>query len=146
MVTPAAPKLVILHCADTPDYPADLPGFDRFGAADIKEWHLARGFLDIGYHYVVRRSGVIEPGRPEGTPGAHCEGHNEGSLGVCYVGNHLPTIAQLRSILWLSRDFKERFGLTPEDWYGHQDFNPQKTCPGIVTPLIRAFLHHDVTP
>ena len=56
-------------------------------AAQIDSWHRKRGFhLGIGYHYVVRRNGEIEPGRPEWMVGAHCKNHNAHSIGVCYEG------------------------------------------------------------
>ncbi len=56
-------------------------------AAQIDTWHRERGFhLGIGYHYVIRRDGAIEPGRPEWLIGAHCKNHNAHSIGVCYEG------------------------------------------------------------
>lgn len=140
METARTIKAVILHCADTPDYAEGDPRFDRFGAAEIRAWHLQQGWSDIGYHYVVRRTGVIEKGRPEAVVGAHCEGHNAESLGVCYLGRQSPTGAQLRSILALSIAFKERLGLEPKDWFGHYEFQPAKTCPGLLMPLVRSFL------
>ena len=53
----------------------------------IDTWHRKQGWkLGIGYHYVVRRDGTIEPGRPEWMVGAHCRNHNAHSVGVCYEG------------------------------------------------------------
>lgn len=54
--------------------------------ADIRRWHLARGFVDVGYHYVVYLDGSVHEGRPLAQVGAHCRGHNAHSVGVCYVG------------------------------------------------------------
>ena len=48
--------------------------------------HLRRGWFDIGYHYVIRRDGSLENGRPMDRPGAHARGFNHLSLGVCLVG------------------------------------------------------------
>ena len=61
--------LVVVHCsAVRPD--------QLSSAAQIDTWHRQRGFhLGIGYHYVVRRNGEIEPGRPEWLTGAHCQNH-----------------------------------------------------------------------
>ena len=42
----------------------------------------------IGYHYVIRRNGEIEEGRPEWMVGAHCLHHNAHSIGVCYEGGY----------------------------------------------------------
>ena len=71
--------LVVLHCSATPD------GRD-VSAADIRRWHLERGFADIGYHFVVRLDGTVEVGRAIGRTGAHCKGYNRHSIGICYIG------------------------------------------------------------
>jgi N-acetylmuramoyl-L-alanine amidase len=47
---------------------------------------MARGWRDIGYHYVVCLDGRIELGRELGDIGSHAKGHNAKSIGVCYVG------------------------------------------------------------
>lgn len=70
---------IIIHCSATPE------GKD-FTVDDIRRWHRARGFADIGYHYVIYRDGSIHKGRSEATPGAHCLGHNAKSIGICYIG------------------------------------------------------------
>ena len=41
---------IIVHCSATPE------GKD-FTVQQIRQWHLQRGFSDIGYHYVVYRDG-----------------------------------------------------------------------------------------
>ena len=72
-------KELIVHCSATPegkDYSVDT----------IRQWHLQRGFSDIGYHYVIYRDGSIHIGRDESIIGAHCTGHNTNSIGVCYIG------------------------------------------------------------
>ena len=73
-------SLIVIHCsAVRPD--------QNSSAAQIDTWHRQRGFhLGIGYHYVVRRNGQIELGRPEFLIGAHCVNHNAHSIGVCYEG------------------------------------------------------------
>lgn len=71
--------IIIIHCSATP------PSMD-IGAEEIRKWHLERGFSDIGYHYVIKRNGELEVGRPLDKPGAHCKGHNARSIGVCLVG------------------------------------------------------------
>lgn len=56
-------------------------------ARQIDEWHRARGYpYGIGYHYVIRRDGSIELGRPECIVGAHVKDHNRHSIGICYEG------------------------------------------------------------
>jgi N-acetylmuramoyl-L-alanine amidase len=94
---------IIVHCAATPD------GKD-FTVDDIRAWHKARGFSDVGYHYVVYRDGRVMLGRPVGQVGAHVEGHNTGTIGISYVGGvsadgkvakDTRTEAQCASLLWL---------------------------------------------
>lgn len=70
---------IVIHCAATP------PQMD-IGVKEIDRWHRERGFFQIGYHFVIRRNGVIEKGRDESIPGAHVRGHNHESLGICLVG------------------------------------------------------------
>ncbi|HBN63039.1 MULTISPECIES: N-acetylmuramoyl-L-alanine amidase [Duncaniella] len=70
---------IILHCTATPE------GQD-FTVEQIRQWHLAQGFSDIGYHYVISRDGTVHPGRPESVVGAHCLGQNACSIGISYIG------------------------------------------------------------
>ncbi len=56
------------------------------GLKEIRQLHLQRGFSDVGYHYIIRRDGTEEKGRPDTMPGAHALGYNMHSLGICLVG------------------------------------------------------------
>lgn len=72
-------SLIIVHCSGvTPR--------QQSSARQIDQWHRRLGWKGIGYHYVVRRDGTVEQGRPEAVVGAHCTGHNQHSIGVCYEG------------------------------------------------------------
>lgn len=71
--------LIIIHCS------AVRPN-QTSSAAQIDQWHKNRGWKCIGYHYVIRRDGSIERGRPESMVGAHCLNHNQHSIGICYEG------------------------------------------------------------
>lgn len=70
---------LVVHTAAT------RPSMD-IGVTEIRSWHKARGWSDIGYHYVIRRNGTVEKGRPDARVGAHVSGHNRDSLGICLVG------------------------------------------------------------
>jgi len=72
-------EYIIIHCSATP------PSMD-IGAPEIDQWHRQRGWRGIGYHYVIRRDGTRESGRPETRAGAHAHGYNTKSLGICMVG------------------------------------------------------------
>ena len=120
---------IIIHCADTPE------GRD-VRAEEIRRWHKARGWSDIGYHYVVDLDGTIEAGRDVEIAGAHTAGHNATSIGVCYVGgadkNMRPkdtrTEAQKASLLLLVRFLKSKY--PDAQVYGHRDFS-NKACPSF---------------
>jgi N-acetyl-anhydromuramyl-L-alanine amidase AmpD len=70
---------IIVHCSATPE------GRD-VTAEEIRRWHLDKGWKDIGYHYVIERSGKIRQGRHIDLMGFHTTGKNQMSIGVCYVG------------------------------------------------------------
>jgi N-acetylmuramoyl-L-alanine amidase len=77
-----------VHCSASKaniDEGITLPGED-VGVKEITAWHKARGFKTIGYHFVIRRSGQVENGRPLTEIGAHVEGYNANSIGICMVG------------------------------------------------------------
>ena len=123
--------LIIIHCsAVRPDQTSS--------AAQIDTWHRQRGFhLGIGYHYVIRRDGSIEPGRPEWLTGAHCQNHNAHSIGICYEGGYdargqpadTRTPAQKVAMRTLLEELHGRY---PKALIvGHHDLNPQKSCPCI---------------
>lgn len=70
---------IAVHCsASIPDPKTDWRVIDR--------WHRQRGFLMIGYHYVIKTDGVVEIGRDPASIGAHVEGFNANSVGICMVG------------------------------------------------------------
>lgn len=135
------PKKVILHCSATPDYSVHQERFDKFGAADIDLWHRERGFKGIGYHWVIRRNGMVEPGRTEQTIGAHCQGYNYGSIGICYIGTKQITDFQLESLAELYKEINQRWKIDAGNWFGHYQFNPNKTCPGFKIEIIREYLN-----
>ena len=123
--------LIIIHCS------AVMP-YQTSSAAQIDTWHRQRGFhLGIGYHYVIRRDGTIEPGRPEWLTGAHCVNHNAHSIGVCYEGGldirgrpaDTRTEAQKVAMRTLLEELHGRY---PKALIvGHHDLNPDKDCPCI---------------
>lgn len=135
-----APKrqidMLIIHCTATGDYPPGHIYFDRIGVRQLREWHMrpvdqgGRNFDDVAYHYVIRRTGVLEVGRPEYMIGAHCFGHNLKSIGIAYVGTKDPTPEQLLTMRLLVGDLLQKYRIKPENVHGHKDF-AAKICPGI---------------
>lgn len=124
---------IVVHCAATP------PSLD-IGVKEITRWHRERGFLTIGYHFVIRRDGTVETGRAEAAIGAHVENHNKDSVGVCLVGgtdaagnpqdNFTPSqFAALRGLL------RRLLTTYPgAEVLGHRDFpGVSKACPCFDT-------------
>ena len=71
--------LLIVHCTATPVR-------REVSLSEVDQWHRQRGWKGIGYHYLIQLDGTVERGRPEAEVGAHCQNHNEHSIGICYVG------------------------------------------------------------
>ena len=121
---------IVLHCSAT-------RGSQDFGAADIRRWHKAQGWRDIGYHFVIRRDGKVEKGRALDAIGSHVKGHNADSVGICLVGgiddktwqpadNFTP--AQWKSLKQLVDTLVKRYPAAKV--LGHRDFpKVQKACP-----------------
>lgn len=121
-------KELIVHCSATPE------GKD-FTVAQIRQWHIARGFKDIGYHYVIYRDGSILSGRPVAQIGAHCTNHNRNSIGICYIGGvakdgktpkdtRTPKqMASLKKLLW-----RLHLQYPAATIHGHREF-AKKACP-----------------
>ena len=78
---PKRPKTayIVVHCSAT------RPSMD-IGVNEIREWHLAKNWADVGYHAVIRRNGLVEFGRHFDDIGAQVAGYNSNSVGVCLVG------------------------------------------------------------
>ena len=119
-------KYTVVHCSDSSPY------WD-IGAAEIDKWHKERGWDGIGYHYVIRRSGVLEKGREQETVGAHVLGYNANSLGICLVGGWHGKFDYTRfqmSVLELLLGTLETEH--PESLVvGHYNLDMKKTCPNF---------------
>jgi len=124
---------IAIHCSAT------RPSQD-VGAADIRKWHKAQGWADIGYHFVIRRDGKIEKGRALDSIGAQVAGFNATSVGVCMVGgvnqanftkaenNFTP--AQWASLKAVVADLVKRYPNAKVR--GHRDFpRVAKACPSF---------------
>ena len=120
---------IIIHCS------AVGPN-QTSSARQIDEWHRAKGWKMIGYHYVIRRDGSIEFGRPADMIGAHTSGLNSYSLGICYEGglNEFGKAADTRTpeqktaMLALLKHLKKIY--PHATIHGHNEFAP-KACPCV---------------
>lgn len=132
-------KIVIHHTASPKEVRRSKKNVP-VDAAIIREWHKARGWSDIGYHFVIMPDGRCEEGRPLYRPGAHCNvGHrNFIGIGVCLVGNFSETEvpqAQLDGLVNTVVQLMEVFKLGIEAVELHRDVPGATTeCPGRYFP------------
>lgn len=136
---------LVVHCAAT------TPKMD-VGVKEIDQWHRARGFLKVGYHYVIRRSGKVEIGREVDEIGAHVLGHNSDSIGICLVGGvderdrpqqnftdeQYHSLNELLTTLFASYPTAEL--------KGHRDFDSGKACPSFDVHAWWANQQHSQEP
>lgn len=165
-----AVNTIVIHCSASPN------GQD-FKAKDVDAWHKARGFnrasqaaraynptlKHIGYHYVIEIDGNIALGRALEEIGAHVQGNNSKSIGICLIGTDVYSAAQMHSLKNLLITITNKIyghpattitnaiailknmGITIK---GHRDFSPDlngdgqitrtewiKTCPGFDVRL-----------
>lgn len=121
---------IILHCSATP------PNMN-IGVDEITRWHIERGWRTCGYHYVIRRDGTTELGRPVWQKGAHAKGHND-AVGICMVGgvdaDGNPEMnfenVQFRAVRDLVANLRAVFGHMVV--LGHRDLpGVRKACPSF---------------
>ena len=101
-------------------------------AKTIREWHLERGFDDIGYHFVIRENGIIETGREERLIPAANKGRNYDSIAICITGDFRKGDAAplqkeaAKAIYW---SLCKRYGILKNEFHrGMEDAEP---CPGL---------------
>ena len=123
------PKTLVLHHIE-----ASRPG-QTIPVTDVHQWHLANGWIGIGYHFYVTKTGRIYRGRPENAIGAHAKNFNKDSLSIAVEGKY-----GVENMPIIQRNIVEKLG-------GHlrSKYNIQKikghgelmatSCPGGKYPL-----------
>jgi len=131
--------LIVFHCSDS-----------TWGDRDaIDKWHQQRGWSGIGYHYVILNGfihsnskydqeldGIIQTGRPLKSSGAHVRGLNKHSIGICLIGKHHFTSAQLLSVRELMKQIRKELQCELKV-KAHYELDDKKTCPNINANLLR---------
>ena len=138
---------IIVHCSDS-----GIPAHDDI--AVIRRWHTlpkmpesvrkkiqsgelppaeaykyGNGWRDVGYHYFIKADGAIQYGRPIEEMGAHCQGHNRDSIGICLHGKNKFNHKQFVSLRKLVESIDLILNVSAV--YGHRDFDKGKTCPNF---------------
>ena len=141
---------IIIHCSASANGQSLFVG--KLGDANFKKpievidsWHKTRGFkrsdafrkrqngslTSIGYHYLIYTSGTIVTGRHLDEIGAHVQGNNANSIGICMVGTDQFTSAQWVSLATL---IKSLATLQPKARVlGHRDNSPDLNGDGQIT-------------
>ena len=112
---------VFIHCSAS-----DARGHDN--VATIRRWHLARGFSDIGYHYIIQKDGMMREGRPVRLMPAAQKGHNSGSIAICVTGLREFTATQMRMLISLCLSIDQAY-MSDITFHGHNEVNAMKSCP-----------------
>lgn len=104
-------------------------------AESINDYHLSIGWACIGYHYVIRKDGTIEQGRPEWAVGSHAYGENSHTIGIHLSGNFNvaePTNEQIESCAVLVAHLTQKYGFPADRAHvvGHREVNDDTSCPG----------------
>ena len=119
-------KYIALHHAEASKATVD----------QIDDWHKARGWSGIGYHFYVRKDGYIYRGRPINKIGSHVLGMNDCSVGICAEGSYMKEDMpnkQKKAICELIAYIKDNYYPNAEI-VGHKEIG-SSDCPGSNYPL-----------
>lgn len=131
---------VVVHWTETPTN-------KNIGSEELNKIHLESGLKGIGYHYVIRRDGSLQRGRPVNIQGEHAlvNNHDERSIGVAFVGginvpSGTPNLENFVSVQSLTRSQFNTFDHFCRSFYarfpggqilGHNDIDPIENDPGF---------------
>lgn len=107
-------------------------GTDMDNLLEVQRLHRNdRQWADVGYHYLIGKTGTIYEGRPIGVRGVHVGGHNTGSAGICLIGNFMeqtPSPEQLQATNTMVQWLTANLSLTTLG--AHRQYNSNTLCPG----------------
>lgn len=144
---------VVVHWTETPTN-------KNIGSEEINAIHLENGLNGIGYHYVIRRDGSLQRGRPVNIQGEHSvkNGHNDRSIGIVFVGginvpSETPNLLDFLSVQSLTRSQFNTFDHFCRAFYnvfsggqilGHSDVDELTNDPGFdVRAYVKANFDKD---
>lgn len=131
----------------------------------FRRHHKSKGWLDIGYHYLIHPDGSWCVGREPKYIGSHVKGMNDGKIGICLIGNYrspdvqaececgkhvsLPVAASLPFVFWKTiknirwnmryRHMLNEFKMSPDWRYStHHELMPEHTScgAGVIQRLV----------
>lgn len=98
----------------------------------IRRMHMAMGWQDIGYHYLIDRNGKVYDGRDDSVAGAHTLGYNSDSIGVNLLygtEDNVLTFASYKALIDLLAELCAKYSIPRGNIFGHRDFLATQ-CPG----------------
>ena len=141
-------KQIFIHCTaseDSLDIGAkEIRALHTTPKNELVSWNGVKvkgfGWSDIGYHYVIRRNGLVEVGRHPSKIGAHVKNYNSSSIGIVWVGTNKIEPRQETSLLALTRGIMHQYQIDIDNVLGHYEVQPNKTCPNLDMDKVRAEL------
>lgn len=133
---PGLAAMVVAHHAKAPDVsPSASVDQERTAVRGIERHHVeTNGWKAIGYGFLVCPSGRAYEGRGFGMVGAHADGVNSKSLGICFVIDgdaHELTPAAITTFRALvSEGIRRNAVASGYTLKGHRDVNIDTRCPG----------------
>ncbi len=120
----------------------------------FQRYHMNQlGWGDIGYHYLIDRTGKVIEGRELRWQGAHAGDGiaNQRNIGICLLGNfqpgtkervQRPSTKQLYSLELLVTSLSDMHGIPVASVFTHAEVHPKgpgaTKCPGMyLTPFVR---------
>lgn len=104
----------------------------------IQDYHQhAKGWNDIGYHFLIDPAGNIFEGRPIGVQGAHVLHHNTGNVGISIMGSYHPpandafTELSRDAFVSVGRYVKNAYSVQVSSFFAHRDLG-DTDCPGDI--------------
>lgn len=116
-------------------------GAEEKDTEQVRRYHRSLGWRDIGYNYVIEKSGLVAPGRSLDLPGAHCRagGMNTKGIGIALIGNleeDPPTPEQVDALVRLLGRLMLEYHIPVANVLGHREVPGAATaCPGRLFPL-----------
>lgn len=102
----------------------------------LQDYHQnGRGWIDIGYHFLISPQGDIFEGRPVNALGAHVKNRNTGNVGISVMGNYHPPVSQqpaketLYTFTEMGKYLKTAYDISVSSFYAHREIGPT-ACPG----------------
>ena len=140
-MSPDSVSYLIIHCSATRESQDYTP-------EQLKHDHLQRGFIDVGYHFYIRKDGTTTQHRRLNEVGAHCRPFNRCSIGICYEGGldakgkpkDTRTLKQRASLIGILLDLHRQFPKAVIRGHNEMPGATVKECPSFRPSTEFAYL------